>query len=79
MNRENIREHLPTDQENIDKAVNRIANLIFNDKETETELWVSAMLFTVTKSYIDNNFTYHEYATEMIKAIKHYKYIWDNE
>ena len=73
------REHLDTDQENIDKAINNIIIAISCNKEIEPALWASAMWSLLVNNY-SKSVTYEEFQCEMKNLVEHYKFLWeDNE
>ena len=67
------REPKETDQQEVDKAILLIRDLIVNNKEIEANIWASAMLSLFVMGYNYSGHSYDEFVSDIEQAKIHYK------
>ena len=74
-----IRKTKPDDQENAEKAVDLITELVKLNPQLEPSIWVSACLTSVARAFRSSDYTYEEFLRETQRALNFYKYYWEEK
>jgi len=62
-----------TDNEEIEKAINLIYDLMDFNQNIERTLWSSALAFVLIKGFKQSGFTYKEFRNDISQAFDHYE------
>lgn len=67
----------PIDQENAEKALRLISELVKNHPEIDTNQWISACMSCCVASYYDSGISYEYYAKDMKEMVNFYRGYWE--
>lgn len=74
-----IRQQLPDDQDNAEKAYRLIRDLMKINNNIEPVIWCSAVWGVLVNGYKQCNFSYEDFLQEVDEVSKHYKSWWKDE
>lgn len=73
-----MRKRKKTDNENIEKGMLLLQNLILTSGIEQT-LWASALMSTIVNGYKNCGFSYEQFCEEMERVKDHYKSLFDEK
>lgn len=68
-----------TDNEEIEKAIHLIFELMDFNANIEPTLWAGAVAFVLINGYKRSGFTYDQFREEIAAVFEHYKAIFDEQ
>jgi hypothetical protein len=68
-----------TDNEEIERAINLLYELMQFNTQIEPTLWSSAFTFIIANGYKQCGYTYEEFRNTIHLGFEHYKYLFDEK